>query len=242
MLYSSNNSNAEVLVAASDFHFPFHCKIAVQKFLKLIKDMKPQYIALLGDVVDFYSLSRFRKDPQKLFLIKKEIEAVRSFLEQVRSSCEDGRILYFQGNHEERMYKFICDHAPQIFPLSEEFLRPETILDLDRLKIEYINRDTGLKIGPFQLLHGNLIRKDPGKTALEIIQRCRKNVIVGHSHRLAQIHLTIDDTTYTGIECGCMTDPRFHDYLYYPYPNWTKGCVVVHFRNQNILNTSLVRF
>lgn len=238
-----NSSGAETpsqkLIIASDFHFPFNCRYATEKFIRIVKEVQPNTVILLGDIVDFYSLSRFRKNPARMLQLGKEIRSVGTFFDALRS-VSDGQIFYLQGNHEERLFKFISDHAPQLYVLHNDKLSIAKILNLDEYRIKYISNSDGLQIGPIRFLHSNLIRKDPGKTVLELLNRCRKNVVTGHSHRLAIIYVTIDGKNLMGIECGCMTNPQYHDYISYPFPNWTKGCVFLELNGKEIKQTRLI--
>ena len=87
-----NIKGKEILVL-SDIHIPFHDKKALNIALQYAKDCDT--ILLNGDIIDFYGLSRFIKNPEKSF-INHEIEIAKEFLQMLRSNFK-GEILFKVG-------------------------------------------------------------------------------------------------------------------------------------------------
>lgn len=92
-------SSATVYVA-SDIHFPYQDDKAIDAFLSAVEKGKPDIIVLNGDLLDFYKLSRFSKDPSGKNP-EEEIEMCKNFLQRLRDTAgRNPRIYYTIGNHE----------------------------------------------------------------------------------------------------------------------------------------------
>ncbi len=56
-------TNKRMGVVLSDVHCPFEDKSVCRMALAFIREHRPATVHLLGDIADFYSVSRFTKDP-----------------------------------------------------------------------------------------------------------------------------------------------------------------------------------
>lgn len=88
----------------SDFHSPFYNKRLLTPFIRFIKDFAPDYFELVGDVVDFYSVSKFDQDPNRGLTLQKEIEETNYLLDcltiAARGANPNVIIEWDEGNHE----------------------------------------------------------------------------------------------------------------------------------------------
>ena len=195
-------SVAERGIILSDMHFPFIDKKIVKLILAFVKDYKPDFICLNGDIADLYSLSRYMK---KLKIdLKDELSEIRSFLRELREVSPKSYIFYTQGNHEERLEKFIFGQAPA---LNLEELQIKNLLELDELNIEYYKEGSYFYKG-MRYTHGTLIRKHAAYTAHGNMENfCRgivSAVICGHTHRMGRSDRTVIDETFESYENGCL--------------------------------------
>ena len=106
----------------------------VSGFLEFCKDEQPDIIVLNGDIVDFYELSSFDKNPQRLFNLQDEIDQCRNFLRKLRFVCKSSKIVYILGNHEDRLRKVLWKDAKSLSSLRS--LKFEELLGLEKLKIQ----------------------------------------------------------------------------------------------------------
>ncbi|MFN9904203.1 MAG: metallophosphoesterase, partial [bacterium] len=83
----------------SDIHVPYHSISALTAAFDLIQKEKPDTILLNGDLIDFYGLSRFMKDPRKRS-VAHELKATNELLDVL--SKFGAKIVYKLGNHDER--------------------------------------------------------------------------------------------------------------------------------------------
>lgn len=222
------------LAVFSDVHIPFQDDLALNAMIEFLQEYKPDIILLLGDVIDFYQISTFIKNPAKKS-VKSEIEETKTFLAELRYLFPDAQIIYKTGNHEDRLEKFIFQNAKQIADLISDLLPLQ--LGLKELDIEY--KTEPFAIGKLWFLHGH--EKPGGAYNPEYItnvmwQYIHDNFIVGHFHRKQQktFKNISGDTFWTGA-LGYLAGEMDYAIL----NKWTQGFCTVdysqsgHFRANN---------
>jgi UDP-2,3-diacylglucosamine pyrophosphatase LpxH len=93
------------IVQINDLHIPFHDKKALEVFNLFLKDFKPDQLVIAGDLLDFYQLSSFDKDPMRRFTIQDEIDVCYEVLKEFKELCPN--IHFIKGNHEDRLRRFL---------------------------------------------------------------------------------------------------------------------------------------
>lgn len=86
------------ILLISDLHIPYHNISAITAALKYGEEAKVNTIIINGDLIDFYQISRFQKDPRKRS-IKYEFDATKEFLRVLRATFPNARIYWVKGNH-----------------------------------------------------------------------------------------------------------------------------------------------
>jgi len=84
-------NDANHILALSDVHFPYHDEEALGAAIQYGMDQKVNTIILNGDILDFYQLSRFDKDPSKPKM-QVELEQGRWFMKALRTAFPKGSI------------------------------------------------------------------------------------------------------------------------------------------------------
>lgn len=97
-----------VILSASDFHDEFCDKFALSVFLDVAKLSQPDTICLAGDMVDWPEVSRFDRDPSRVNNMQGAIDWVVDLFKELRSRCPNAEIFYILGNHELRLFKYLC--------------------------------------------------------------------------------------------------------------------------------------
>lgn len=227
------------LLIFSDVHFPFQDDLALHSMLEFALEYRPDVIVILGDLIDFYQISTFVKNPGKKS-VKAEIEETKKFLSELRYQFPESQIIYKSGNHEDRMEKYIFQKATEIHDLISDLLPIK--LGLNELNIEY--KTEPFAIGKLWFLHGH--EKPGGAYNPEYIcnviwQYVHDHFIVGHFHRKQQktFKNISGDTFWTGA-LGYLAGEMDYAIL----NKWTQGFCTVdyssngHFRatNREILN------
>lgn len=210
-------------LACSDIQFPLHDERAVELWLKVLKDFKPDLVDLVGDLDDSNSTSRWAVGPEKSVTIDEAgAKATREFLVQVRDLGPDADIHLFDGNHGwTRHEKYIQDNAPALIGA----LTPDTLYGYKDQGIEF-HRYQDLPFNRFNDMyvhHGVAVNKHSGESVKADIDQWGVSLIRGHSHRLGNFYKTFELTgrTLEGYELGHLMKVSEADYQL--QRNWQQG-------------------
>jgi predicted MPP superfamily phosphohydrolase len=109
--------------------------------LDYAKEAQPDLIVLGGDILEFYKISRYSKNPQRALDMQKEIDfVVENKLKRLRAACPKAQIDYHLGNHEARLFSYLCDNSPALSSL--RCLQFDKLLSLADLEINLIGRES----------------------------------------------------------------------------------------------------
>jgi len=199
-------------------------------FLKFLADFKPDILVDGGDHLDLSYISSFNKE--KLLLLegkrlKKDFELLNTELSLLRQFCS--RMLYLEGNHEERLQRAIEKQ-----PLLQGMAELETNVDFKGMGIEYYPLDKQpVKIGKLHFLHGVYTSK---YHAHKHVSEYGGNVIFGHVHKFQSyyhgIPLRDDEIGGNAIGCLCAKNP---EWLKTP-GHWMNGFAVIYFDDAGNFN------
>lgn len=213
----------------ADLHTPFEDKQALDIVITYAKTKKINRVVLLGDLIDFYKISFFRKIPGKGQDPSKEIESGKEILLKLRNSFPNAEFEYVFGNHEERLENYILDEAPQLYNLLKNLLPDK--LGLEDLKIKY--HLNPIKIGYLWHLHGH--EKPKGGGNPEYITNVmwkyiHDNFLCAHWHRQQdKMFSHITRKRFQGTVIGWLGDPFQVDYQ--KLQNDTQGFALVEYDN-----------
>lgn len=166
----------------SDIHVPYHDQRVLERAVKWGRDWRPDVVLLNGDYGDFYTISRFLRNPKQRDL-RRELELQRAGLQWLRESFPKARIVLKLGNHDERWDHWLWQHAPELF--GEDFLRLDNVLKLGEVGIEMIGDQRPIMLGKLPVLHGHELPRgisSPVNAARGAYLRTAHTVLVGHSH------------------------------------------------------------
>lgn len=136
----------------SDAHIPYHVELALDSAILYLKKSKIKTLVLNGDTCDFYSISRWQRDPRRR-RFSEELKSIISFLDWIRQEMPKVRIIWKDGNHEERWQHFIWNRAPEIYDLPSCTI--PSLLHFDDYGIEYVTEQRPIMLGKLPLLHGH---------------------------------------------------------------------------------------
>lgn len=214
--------NAKNMLVISDLHFQFHAQRAINTALDYRKDA--DVIMILGDLFDFTSLSRFRKTPNLNFLLD-ELNIGKSFLIHLREKFPKARIIFYEGNHDQRFDHYIIDNAPAMFGLSQMTL--SNYLGLKNMGIEFIRNGTFMNCGELYFMHGNEIKCGGVNASRSMLLKTFDNVLFAHSHK-TQISSakSISGKEFATFLIGCLCGLKP---LWNPGNDWNWGFGFVEF-------------
>jgi len=209
----------------NDLHAPFHDKQAVKVCFAVIKAIQPQEIDIAGDLLDFYQLSKFDKNPIQIGTIQEHINIGRDLLVELRDANPDADIYFHVGNHCDRLRRYLWSIAKELAGL--DCLDLKELLDLAKLKIKLVDYEEGRVVnGIFSVSHGSIASIHSAFTAKRTFEKQGGNGIVGHSHRGGSFYKTDKFGTHGYWEnfCLCELEP---DYI--KHPNWQHGFTIVNY-------------
>lgn len=208
----------------SDLHFPYQHNKAIEQALLFGLQKKVTCILINGDLIDFATISRHEKD-FRARSVYEEFEAVRQFLFELRKAFPKAKIVFKEGNHDERWEKWLYVKAPEIFDDPEYTL--ETRLKLGELGIDIVKYKRPIKIGKLTVLHGHELAGGSGgvNPARATFLKTLDSVIVGHYHKTSShVETSLNGSVISveSIGCLCGLNPG-----YMPVNRWNLGFAFV---------------
>ena len=208
-----------------DIHHPNEDKKSLASAMNLCEDLSPDIIINLGDVLDCYSISRFDKDPTRVASLQEEFDAGRAHFEELRRRNPEARIIVKEGNHEERLQRYLWSQAPSLSSL--RCLTVPEQLGLQNLGIEWVPAKQSFRLGSLIVTHGTTVRSKSGYTAHGEMMARQMSGISGHTHRLSSVWKTTCSGTLRWVEAGCLCDLN-PEYGGDRALDWQQGVVVGH--------------
>ncbi|KKN62170.1 hypothetical protein LCGC14_0514490 [marine sediment metagenome] len=218
----------ETAVIYNDTHNPYHDKVIMALFEQFITDLQPDYLIHNGDANDFYPLSKFDKNPERISNLQGDLDSTSAMFGRHRKLVPNARSIEIDGNHEDRLRRFLWSIAPELANL--RCLDLNKLLGLEENEISHVGYEEGLLInGIFLVIHGNIASIHSGYTAKRMYEKHGGCGMCGHCHRGGSFYKRDRFGTWGWWENFCMCDL---DPDYTQNPNWTQGFSVVHFKKK----------
>lgn len=230
----------------SDIHIPYHDRAAIECAVQYAKSFKPAGVLLNGDILDSHQLSRFDKTPDDPRYVS-EVEAGQRLLAYLRHNFQRSRLVWKEGNHEERLFAYLINQAPALFGLP--CLSLPRLLDFVRYGVEFVGDRRVISLGKIHVIHGHEYRpgiQAPVNPARGLFLRTKSNSLCGHFHQTSEHHEpTIARRPMGAWSTGCLCNlsPR-----YMPLNKWNVGFAMVRLsgggnfevRNLRLINGEIV--
>lgn len=217
----------------SDLHIPFHDRGAIDAVMERAVRVDPTCILINGDLCDFFSISRFEKNPKESSLIK-ELDLTRQFFGWLRQKFPKARIIMKPGNHDEWFDRYLVAKAPELLGvpgISMEHLTTGPVPGKTPVDgIEWVADQRKIMIGKLNIWHGHEIGKGsiapPVNPARGLFMRTLECGLMGHLHKdsahtESSVNGKLIATWSTGCLCGLW--PR-----YARVNKWTHSAAIVH--------------
>lgn len=209
----------------SDIHFPYHDRAALRIALSTGRDRQANMLILNGDTCDFFSVSHWEKDPRQRDF-PAEVASIKEFLALLRSGFPKARIVFKEGNHEERYVRYMTLKAPELLGLPDFELR--SVLGLDAVGAEHIGDKRPIRLGKLNVIHGHEYKfpiANPVNPARGYYLRAKTHCIGGHLHQTSQhSEKTLEGKVLSTWSTGCLCDLHPE---YRPLNNWNHGFAFV---------------
>lgn len=221
---------AKRVVLLGDLHIPYHSEMALESSLKYAKQFKPDALFINGDLFDFYSISRWDKEPDKPKVLH-ELKCGHQFFAHVRKRLGDIPIHYKLGNHCERWDKYLAIQAPLFFEIEEVRNAWHIPSGITEFGVKVVADQRPVMLGNLPAFHGHELGRNaissPVNPARGAFLRAHHTVIVSHSHQTsghADTNIWHEETFCWSVGCLCDCTPRF-----LPINRWNLGfsCIEV---------------
>lgn len=181
----------QLTVAAGDAQFPFADARAIALFHAAIREIQPDNVVLLGDMIDLPSMSKYKQRPEWIGKTNEAIEMYSEFLAQTRANAPDAKITVVHGNHEQRLIDYTARNAMELMGLRRAgqklaALSIQNLAAYDDYEIEYVDgypNDTIWITDNLKAVHGVNVKKG-GFNVGKYLQEERDSIIFGHTHRV----------------------------------------------------------
>jgi len=194
----------------SDLQVPFHDPKAVDITIDYCLDEKVDCVIINGDLVDFYHLSSFEKDP-RMRDFKAEYDTILMMLGYLRNRFGDMPIYYnLDANHEARYERFMRTKGAELIGVAS--LDLEDILLLNNFNIIPLKGYDHVRWGKLPIIHGDTVFRrgsgvNPAKTFFD---KLRQSCIASHVHRTAEYNTKnkLDNDHFTCFTVGHLMHPN----------------------------------
>ncbi len=235
--------NYSKTIFISDVHIPYQDTKATELTFDIIKEYKlssNDTIILGGDLVDYYPISQFSPDLVSSNIDIELFETVE-FLNTLRKIAPDCQMIYFEGNHEQRMQKKIMQSCSALAPFLQNKLSIRELLEFKKFKIRQVKTPYTVK-KKLYYMHGHEKRGfiTPKHIAHVHLQHTNRNIIVGHHHRFDMFITTQMDGSLLGGWCnGCLCDlSKMPDGLYTAFDSSQRGITVVFEKSNGLFSVA----
>lgn len=208
-----------------DLHMPYHFLPAIEVAIDYGLKQNVDCIYLNGDIIDFYKVSRWTKDPKRRN-IQEELDIVYSFLDGL--SGLGLPIFYKMGNHEDRWDRYLLENAPELYNMNT--LKLPEVLRLGEFDIEMIGSRQRAQFGSLNVIHGHEFGQsffNPVNPARGLFLRAKTSTIAGHNHQTSSHHennLNGKQTACFSLGCLCDLEPEYRPYA---FTKWNHGFAIV---------------
>lgn len=206
----------------ADVQAPFHDSAALKTAVDHLKSVKIDCLLMNGDIIDFYGLSSFEKDPTKRNFGQERVTCIE-VLDWIKNEFKDIPVYYnLDANHENRYERYMQRKAPEIF--STEMFTIEDLMLLNELKIIPIRGYDHIKIGKLPVIHGHTIFRgvtSPVSPARTVFMKLRHSCVASHCHKISQYTwVALNEEVHSTWTTGCLMNlnveynPHGNDYVH----------------------------
>lgn len=212
-----------VWLILGDVHLPYHDSGTLLAAVAEAKRRGVTGVLLNGDLLDCHEISDHDKDP-KAARYTDEISTGVQFLAWLRGQLPAARIVYKEGNHEERLTRYVLSRAPALFGL--DGVNIPAFMKLSDYGVEWVGDRKVIGLGKLSIVHGHEYQGGGGvNPARWLYLRARSVAMCGHFHRVSEHHETDIRGRASGswsVGCACFLSPRYR-----PLNDWSHGFAIV---------------
>ena len=215
--------NTRKCLIMADLHIPFHCNAAIERAVKEAKKAGCKDVLLLGDVLDHYQESDFMRVPD-VSTLGQELKDGQQFLRWLRKRFK-GRIIYKEGNHEERWANRVHKALPEAQRLLDLLTYEQ--MKVEDMGIEIVRERRRIVMGYLTAIHGHELGPgtyNPVNCARTLQLKAKEISLCAHWHQPCQHRVRTISQKHIGcwgIGCLCILTPHYR-----PINDWNMGAAI----------------
>jgi hypothetical protein len=202
-------------------------------------DFKPDILIYLGDQLDMGMIMDFWQGKVGSVAEKSIVNDYRGFeemMEQHIKLCGKPKVVFFEGNHEERVRRYL-----QQQPLGNESnIELEKYFQFEKRGIEFIPYNKFYNVGKLYFMHGLYYNDAHAKKTVGAVKR---SIIYGHVHD-HQVYTDISpfdvDDVHMAKSIGCLCNKN-PDYKKNQPSHWTHGFGVAYVQSNGNFNDYFIK-
>lgn len=216
----------KLAIVIPDIHVPYHDVAAIRVLCKVIKNLQPDYLIVLGDSLDFYQLSKFDKDPLRKTTVSSDVQEFRHVLHKLDAACPlKTEKVFLEGNHEHRLQKWIWSNATELGSMIPSL---EAYCGFKSLGWRFFKYGDFYRLGDVLFMHGDRCGMN---VSMNMLRKYGTSVVHGHDHGAAIRYFANAVDRMWAMNCGHLSDMNQQEYLYGGVADWTTGFGLVEYSN-----------
>jgi predicted phosphodiesterase len=217
----------------NDIHLGIHDKSAITTALTYFKKEKLDNLILNGDILDASSISRHPKT-SGMPNFTYEINLAKTFLSNLQSDFPNVKIYFKEGNHEDRLQRYIMERAEQLDGLVDL----ETMLEFEKRNIHHVESLRYMSVNGIHVFHGHEIQVSGRNAVKRLYEKTAHSALMGHVHRVDHFVKKGTDEIYRDTyTVGCLCKLK---QAYMMHSDSQHGMAIIekdgHVRNHEIRN------
>jgi predicted phosphodiesterase len=220
----------------NDTQVPYHDPRAVEIAAQIIEEYNPDHLLYNGDIADFHALSKHeprRHERANMVSFQEEVERTiviqdklyRANAKRIRNGKARIKRHMVDGNHEDRLERYLGTGLQSIIGNLKGLHMEEVFSYKKRGFSSYRPYGDGIWITKnLFVYHGSYVTSQPGGSVAKEVVNMGASVIMGHTHRRAEIRFKQGNHEHMGIESGCLCQLSAS---YAPMTNWAHAMVTV---------------
>ena len=148
--------------------------------LTVARDIKPQHLITIGDLLDFYAVSSHSKDPIRATQLEFEVAVGNACLDQLDALGATHKVALL-GNHCDRMQRYLQDKAHELFGVIDV----PSLLKYKARGWKWVPYKDDTNLGKCYFTHD--IGSAGRNAVFKALDTYQHSIITGHTHRLQYI-------------------------------------------------------
>lgn len=223
-------SKVETWIVLSDMQVPYHDPKALDAVEQYMSTLHITGLINIGDFLDMETISSFSQGRARLLNgkhISKDIQEANKILDRhlsiARKNNPSARYIYLEGNHEERIERFLDEH-----PQFEGLLDLPHLLDFSSRGVEWVrawSKGEVFNLGKATFTHGLSTSQYHAK---KMVEDYGDSIFYGHTHDMMCIPKATKahpDKVIVGQSIGCLC-VRDMPYMNGRPSKWQQGFAV----------------